>query len=69
MPRHYCVDPQDPYAQQEVLVEFAGGPSDIRLVSAKDASRDDILGDLEYVQRQDLIREIAADFEGFHPRH
>lgn len=69
MPSHYCVDPHDPYAQQEVLVEFTGGPADIKLLSAIDASMADILDDLEHTQCQDLILEIAADYGPYRCAH
>ena len=59
MPKHLCVDPHDPYAQREVLVVFEREDAGIRLISVTDASGQDILPDLEEVQRQDLRREIA----------
>ncbi|MGH1575022.1 hypothetical protein ACRAWG_35735 [Methylobacterium sp. P31] len=59
MPKHLCLHPYDPYAQQEVLVEFVLAKSGILLVSAVDAASEDILPDLEDMQRADLLREIA----------
>lgn len=65
MPRHACLDPQDQYAQEEVLVEFEAMAGKVRLVSARDASHDDILPGLDGGQRQALEREILDDYR--HP--
>lgn len=59
MPKHACIDPQDPYAQREVLIEFEGSPFGIHLIRALDAWNIDILPDLVEEQRKDLQREIA----------
>ncbi|TXM72744.1 hypothetical protein FV226_11205 [Methylobacterium sp. WL12] len=59
MPKHLCIDPHDPYAQHEVLVEFERDGSGLRLVAVIDGYDDDILGDLVEAQREDLRREIA----------
>lgn len=59
MPKHLCLHPYDPYAQQEVLVEFELGTSGILLLSVVDVANEDILPDLEDMQRADLLREIA----------
>lgn len=62
MPSHACIDPHDPYAQAEVLVEFETIAGGIRLISARDAADDDILSDLEDVQRHALESEILDDY-------
>lgn len=62
MPSHACIDPHDQYAQQEVLVAFETTAGVVRLVSAHDASDDDILPDLDDVQRRALEREILDDY-------
>ncbi|MCC0807167.1 hypothetical protein FPV16_13155 [Methylobacterium sp. W2] len=60
MSNHFCLDPNDPYAQSEVLVFFEGRYPDIRLLSVIDGNDDEILSDLVHEQQRDLIREIAA---------
>ncbi|GJE15721.1 hypothetical protein [Methylobacterium marchantiae] len=60
MANHFCLDPNDPYAQTEVLVIFEGSYPDIRLVSVIDRHEEEILSDLVDEQQRDLIREIAA---------
>lgn len=65
MPSHACINPQDQYAQAEVLVAFEAMDDGIRLVSVHDASNDDILPDLEEPQRQALESEILDDYR--HP--
>lgn len=62
MPSHFCIDPHDPYAEAEVLVEFMTVAGEIRLISARDAADDDILADLEDVQRHALESEILDDY-------
>lgn len=59
MPKLACIDPHDPYAQREVLVEFECIGSGFRLIAAVDDCDDDILSDLVDAQRDDLLREIA----------
>lgn len=59
MPKHYCLDPHDPFAEREVLVTFETCEGDIRLVSAIDADGDDILSDLSEFQQEGLRRELA----------
>jgi hypothetical protein len=66
MPRHACFDPQDKYAQAEVLVTFETMTDGVRLVSAYDDSDEDILPGLEDLQRQSLESEIRDDYR--HPR-
>jgi hypothetical protein len=67
MPRHVCIDPQDPYAQREVLIEFEGSPFGIHLIAALDEWNVDILPNLVEEQRKDLQREIAV-YYSFHER-
>ncbi|MCJ2015608.1 hypothetical protein [Methylobacterium sp. J-076] len=62
MPSHACIDPNDPYAQEEVLVAFETIAGVVMLISARDASDVDILPDLEDVQRCALENEIIADY-------
>ncbi|MCJ2012261.1 hypothetical protein [Methylobacterium sp. J-076] len=57
---HYCLDPQDPFAEREVLVAFEPAASGIRLLAALDADHADILPDLIDAQCDDLRRELAA---------
>lgn len=63
MHQHVCIDPQDPYAQREVLVEFDGSPLGIHLVTALDEGGVDILPDLVEEQCKDLQREIAVYYD------
>lgn len=63
MPKHLCIDPQDPYAQREVLIEFEGSPFGIHLITALDEWNVDILPDLVEEQRKDLQREIAVYYD------
>ncbi|WP_019904250.1 hypothetical protein [Methylobacterium sp. 77] len=60
MANHYCLDPFDSYAQDEVLVIFEGTYPHIRLLSVIDKNKNDILSALVDEQRHDLVREIAA---------
>ncbi|MCJ2094305.1 hypothetical protein MKK67_17660 [Methylobacterium sp. J-072] len=62
MPSHACIDPHDQYAQEEVLVVFETTAGVVKLISAHDAWDDDILPELEAVQRQALEREILDDY-------
>jgi len=66
MPSHACIDPQDQYAEAEVLVTFETIADGVRLVSAHDAFDDDILPGLEELQRRALESEIIDDYR--HPR-
>lgn len=59
MPKHLCIDPHDPYAQDEVMVEFERIGSGFRLVAVIDDRHDDILDDLVEAQCDDLRRELA----------
>lgn len=62
MLHHTCIDPNDPYAQAEVLVRFEMTAGVVRLVSAHDATDNDILPHLEDVQRRALRAEILDDY-------
>lgn len=57
---HTCLDPHDPYAEREVLVEFEIDASGIRLLAALDTEGYDILPDLADAQQDDLRCELAA---------
>ena len=59
MPKHYCLDPYDPFAEREVLVTFERQSDDVRLLAVIDADADDILANLSDIQRDDLRRELA----------
>ncbi|KST56999.1 hypothetical protein AO398_26240 [Methylobacterium sp. GXS13] len=58
MPKHYCLDPHDPYAEREVLVEFVVTAPGLILIAAIDDCDEDILPDLIDAQCDDLRREI-----------
>ena len=60
MPKHYCLDPHDPYAEREVLVEFQQTTAGLLLIAAVDDCDEDILPDLIDSQCEDLRRELAA---------
>ena len=62
MPSHVCIDPNDQYAQAEVLVAFETTAGVVRLISAHDAWDHDILPDLDDVQRRALRDEILDDY-------
>lgn len=59
MPKHYCLDPHDPYAEREVLVEFHPTALGLILIAAIDDCDEDILPDLIDAQCDDLRRELA----------
>lgn len=63
MPKHYCLDPHDPYAEREVLVEFQPTTAGLLLIAVIDDCDEDILLDLIDVQRDDLRRELVAAFQ------
>ncbi|MCJ2055006.1 hypothetical protein MKL09_00315 [Methylobacterium sp. J-048] len=62
MPSHVCIDPNDLYAQEEVLVAFETIAGVVTLISARDASDGDILPNLEDVQRRAIESEILDDY-------
>lgn len=41
MPKHYCLDPHDPYAEREVLVEYEPTAAGLRLIAAIDDCDED----------------------------
>ncbi|MCJ2059501.1 hypothetical protein MKL09_23540 [Methylobacterium sp. J-048] len=61
---HICIDPTDQYGEAEVVVVFKKSDGAIRLITVTDTGHHDILPDLEEVQRQDLLHEIAEAFRG-----
>jgi hypothetical protein len=67
MPLHACIDPHDQYAQVEAMVAFETKGGVIRLLSVRDAWGEDILADLEDVQRQAPEREILDDYQQHMP--
>ncbi|NEU13775.1 hypothetical protein G3T14_16785 [Methylobacterium sp. BTF04] len=69
MPHHVCIDPNDQYAQAEVTVEFETTTGVVRLLSVHGASDDDILPDLDDVQRRALESEILEDHSRVVPAH
>lgn len=56
---HFCIDPQDPYAQDEVLVTFQESASQFRLLSAINGAGEDVLDELLEIQREDLLLELS----------
>jgi hypothetical protein len=67
MPTHRCIDPHDPFAQAEVLVDFEVMASGVRLISVRDASDSDTLSDLDEVHRQALESEILDVYRRLAP--
>lgn len=59
MPKHLCIDPHDPYAQDEVQVEFERIGTDCQLITVIDHLGEDILAHLDEAQRDDLRRELV----------
>lgn len=59
MPKHLCIEPHDPYAQGEVLLEFEPTGAGFRLVAVIDDHHGDILPDLVEAQCDDLRCELA----------
>jgi hypothetical protein len=60
MPPHYCIDPLDPYAEQEVLVTCEINKSLVVIKSAIDKDGFDILPDLTAECIRILQLEIAV---------
>lgn len=60
MPAHYCIDPLDPYAEQEVLVTYEANRSVVAIKSAVDRDGFDILPDLSDECVRILQLEIAV---------
>ena len=60
MPAHYCIDPLDPYAEQEVLVTFEDSQPLPSLVSVIDCDGYNMLSDLSDECVRILQLEIAV---------
>lgn len=60
MPKHYCLNPHDPYAEREVLVEFEATTAGLLLIAAIGDADEDILSDLTDAQLDDLRRELMV---------
>jgi hypothetical protein len=67
MPSHACIDPYDPYAQAEVLVDFEVMASGVRLIAVRDAWDHDTLPELDEPQRKALETEILDDYRQHAP--
>jgi hypothetical protein len=57
---HLCINPLDPYAEQEVLVEYEVASEEMILRSVWDESGYDVLPDLEHDHIKTLEGEIIA---------
>jgi hypothetical protein len=60
MPAHYCIDPLDPYAEQEVLVTYEIIDPFVSIKSAIDKDGFDIIQDLSDECVRILQLEIAV---------
>ncbi|SFM79757.1 hypothetical protein [Methylobacterium pseudosasicola] len=60
MPAHYCINPLDPYAEQEVLVTYDDQRPFVAIRSAIDEDGYDILADLSEECVRNLQLEIAV---------
>jgi hypothetical protein len=60
MPAHYCIDPLDPYAEQEVLVSYDECRPFVSIRSVVDEEGYDILSDLSDECVRILQLEIAV---------
>lgn len=60
MPAHYCINPLDPYAEQEVLVTFEDHRPLVAIKSAVDKDGFDVLPDLTGECVRILQLEIAV---------
>ena len=60
MPAHYCIDPLDPYAEQEVLVTYEANKTAVAIHSVIDKDGFDILSDLSDECVRILQLEIAV---------
>lgn len=61
MPAHYCINPLDPYAEQEVLVTYDAERPLAALRSAVDADGFDVLPDLS----DDCVRILQCEIAVF----
>lgn len=62
MHSHYCLDPNDLDFSGQLHVTFEGAYPNIKLLSATDIHKSNILSDLYIEQRRDIKREIAVYF-------
>lgn len=62
MPAHYCINPLDPYAEQEVLVTYDEHPPFGSIRSAVDEEGYDILSDLS----EDCVRILQLEIAVYH---
>lgn len=67
MSKHYCIDPLDPYAEQEVLVSFKESHPFPLLISVIDKDGYDIISDLSDECERILQLEIAVHHEHIKP--
>jgi hypothetical protein len=67
MPAYYCIDPLDPYAEQEVLVTYEVRKPMIAIISAVDRDGLDILPDLTDECVRMLKLEIAVYYGHIEP--
>ncbi|QEE38987.1 MULTISPECIES: hypothetical protein [unclassified Methylobacterium] len=62
MPAHYCINPLDPYAEQEVLVTYDDHRPFVTVRSAVDEEGYDILTELS----AECIRILQLEIAGYH---
>lgn len=67
MQAHYCINPLDPYAEQEVLVTYEDGHPLASIVSATDDGGYDILAELSDECIRVLQLELAVYHGGIEP--
>jgi hypothetical protein len=67
MPAHYCIDPLDPYAEQEVLVTYEVRKPMIAIISAVDKYGFNILSELTDECVRMLQLEIAVYYGHLEP--
>lgn len=60
MPLHYCIDPLDPYAEQEVLVTYEGDQATLAIKSVVDGEGHEILSELSAECLRMLHLEIVV---------
>jgi hypothetical protein len=62
MPAHYCIDPLDPYAEQEVLVSYDERRPFVSIRSVVDEEGYDILSDLS----EECVRILQLEIAVYH---
>ncbi len=67
MQAHYCINPLDPYAEQEVLVTYEDGHPLASIVSVTDEDGYDILAELSDECIRVLQLELAVYHGGIEP--